>query len=61
MSKEVNNPNSQNDVITTVTHALASFNTMVRTEMQNDPVFYDEDLSFDAALKNLISSHNYGN
>lgn len=54
-----NEPNSQNDVISTVTHALYAFESLVETEMPNIPVVYAEALEFEGALKKIISSDNY--
>lgn len=56
---EVNLPNSQNDVITTMSHVLLSFQNLIRTEMPEVAVVYTEDLSYDSALKQLIGNSDY--
>lgn len=56
-----NLPNSQNDVLTTVSHALYEFQGLVQAEMPNIPVIYDEELSFETAVKQIIANNSYGN
>ena len=56
-----NYPNSQNDVITTVTHALMAFEDVVRQEMPECAVIYDEELSYESALRALVAKGNYDN
>lgn len=55
---KVNHPDSQNDVITTMTHAMLSFQEMVSTEMPDIPVIYVQDLSYENALKQIIANDN---
>jgi hypothetical protein len=59
MSKETNHSDSQKDVVSTATHVLAKFEDMVRTEMPGTSTVYDEELTFDSALKKFFSSENY--
>ena len=59
MSKEVNNTNSQNDVISTVTHSLCAFESLIRTEMPGQAVVYDEEVSYETGLKQFLSNSNY--
>lgn len=56
-----NYPNSQNDVISTVTHALLAFEDMVRQEMPECAVVYDEELSYESAIRTLVSKGNFYN
>jgi len=59
-SKSENLDNSQNDVITTMTHVLYRFQEMVSKEMPSIPVVYTEDLSYESALKQIIANASYG-
>lgn len=59
MSKDINFPDSQNDVITTVTHALVEFETMVRGEMPEISTIYDEQLTYETAVTKLRAMDNY--
>lgn len=61
MSKEVNFPNSQNDVLTTVTHTLLAFENMVREEMPNIPIIYSEELDFESSVKRILENSSYNN
>ena len=56
-----NYPDSLNDVITTVTHSLLVFEDVVRQEMPECAVVYDEDLSYESALRTLVAKGNYDN
>jgi hypothetical protein len=56
---KVNIDNSQNDVITTVSHVLMGFEDMVLKEMPNIPVVYTEELSFEEGLKKLLAESSY--
>jgi hypothetical protein len=57
--KAVNNINSQNDVITTMTHALMAFEEMVKIEMPDVAVVYDEQLSYETAVEQIMANSNY--
>lgn len=57
----INQPDSQYDVITTVTHVLRAFEDMVRTEMPNCRCIYDEELSYESALRAIYAQDNYEN
>lgn len=57
--KAVNNSNSQNDVITTMTHVLLSFQDAVRHEMPNCAIVYDEQLSYETAIEQYLANSNY--
>jgi len=55
----VNEPNSQNDVITTVTHVLLAFEDIVQAEMPGCQAIYDEELSYESAIRNLVAKGNF--
>lgn len=53
------NPNSQNDVVTTVSHMLSEFETFVQTEMPSTGLVYDPDFSYETGLARFIERSNY--
>lgn len=59
MGEIVNPSDSQNDVISTVTHVLDKFEGIVRNEMPNAFITYDQQLSFETALEQYFASSDY--
>ncbi len=57
--KTVNHPNSQNDVIKTMTHVLLAFEGLVQTEMPDVNTVYDEQLSYETGIKKLLTDDNF--
>jgi hypothetical protein len=59
MSGRINYPDSQNDVVTTMTHVALAFQHLVGTEMPNISVVYDEQLSYETGIKKILNNDNY--
>lgn len=59
MTSSFKNTKSQNDVITTVSHFLSSFEDCVKNEMPNVGVVYDPDFSYESGLSRFIEKSNY--
>lgn len=57
--KTVNYPNSQDNVIKTMTHVLLAFEGVVTTEMPDVSVVYDEQLSYETGIKKLLTNDNF--
>jgi len=51
--------NRLNDVVSTVSHALLSFEDMVKGQLSPIEVVYDEQLSFDTAIRSYLQKNNY--
>ena len=54
-----NYPNSLNDVISTVTHVLLAFEDLVRYEIPECYVVYDEELSYETAIRGMMAKGNF--
>lgn len=57
--KSVNIPDSQNDVITTMSHVLYNFEGVIRAEMPNTAIVYSEELDYESAMKQFLANNNY--
>lgn len=55
----INHPDSQSDVIKTMTHVLLGFSHMVQTEMPHITTVYDEQLSYETGIKKILTDDNY--
>lgn len=58
---EIYNPDSQGDVVTTVTHVLKAFEDIVSAEITNLNIAYDEELSYETGIKAIVAKYNYNN
>lgn len=59
--KTVNHPNSQNDVIKSMTHVMLAIEEMVRGEMPDCATVYDEQLSYETGIKKILTDDNFNN
>jgi hypothetical protein len=60
-NKAVNNKDSQNDVIKSMTHVMEVFENLVRCEMPGTSVIYDEELSYETGIKQLLANDDFSN
>lgn len=55
----INNKDSQNDVISSMTHVLEAFEDIVRCEMPSTSVIYDEEISYETGIKQLLANDSF--